>query len=523
MRTAILGAGFALLVGLLSAGCTESHADGPPAVDSETHFLTLCDKRCEDGLTCVCGVCTRECAAASDCEELSAGASCRAPHVGDKRACGRALPATVCEAECSDDDDCAALSADHRCDHGVCRAGLLASGACPARAAPACDDGEHLSTESDEDGCANPICVPDDVCTLPFETNPGCNGAMPAYTFVAQRGRCELVSLDLCDATANNFTSAQGCWDTCEQDNAGASCLEVWEPVGPGDTFLGLDVGQALARIEGAHRAAMLLPDGSRIPLQLTLSAAIAYRVRTADNPNYALGNVPPPCRDSLQVEAAATFETGDGSFSESWPRLRFELAADGRARASVHVKRPASPANDSENAPLRGSYVPELEPDTCDLFMSIAISIGPETFSGEIGFLIANAACEDVVGTTGVGQGGPPGPTWLAIDSAGTACEQSPCCELLAIDDCDLADQCRLLEGRSVNDGGAENLCLEPRPAGCVARDQGCSGAETVARDPAGQCWLFNEGCYPASFMELVGNDPDCNVEIDSRVPACP
>jgi hypothetical protein len=178
-------------------------------------------------------------------------------------------------------------------------------------------------------------------------------------------------------------------------------------------------------------------------------------------------------------------------------------------------------PSNDSENATLRGSYVPEIEPDTCDLFMSISISIGVAAFSGEIGFLIANDACEDVSNTTGVGQGGPPGPTWLAITDGVGPCESSACCELLAVDECRLDETCRLLEGRRLNDDDLENVCLEPRPAGCMARDMSCTEAETRARDPQGACWWFSTGCQPPTFTEIDPSDPLCSSIEDA--PLCP
>jgi hypothetical protein len=518
MRTAIVTWGL-----FLAAGCGASHVGQPAVRDSETHFLSLCASSCEDGLTCVCGVCTRACEEASDCSELANDASCSAPTANDKRACGRVLPATVCEAECSDHGECAAVSPDHRCDQGVCRAGPLATDACPARPAPACDDEEHLTTERDEDGCANPICAANDICTLPLESDGFCDAAFAVYTFVAERGRCELRTYGGCGATENNFETEQACWESCEADNWGASCLEVWEPI----DFFGSEpdalAEATIERLEGAHRAEMVFPDGSRSPLELTLSGARAYRVRTADNPNYAPADVPPPCLDTVQIEADATFETDDGRFRETWSRLRFEVTEDGRARATSHVKRPGVPSNDLENATLRGSYVPEIEPGTCDLFMSIAISVSAAVFSGEISFLIANDACEDVGDLTGVGQGGPPGPTWLAITEAVSSCETEGCCELLAIDECALVDGCELLEGRRLNDDDAENLCLEPRPAGCMARDMACEDAETQARDPQGACWWFSTGCRPASFTALDDSDPTCNSSLDDEVPLCP
>jgi hypothetical protein len=515
----------ALALSFLLSACGATHIGEPPAVDSETHFLTLCASACDEGLTCVCGVCTRECEKASECGELAQDASCSAPRAGDKRACGRILPVAVCEAECRDDGDCATVGPDHRCDQGVCRAGPAASGACPARSAPDCDEGEHLRAETDDDGCAKPVCAPDDICTLPLETPPMCLAGRSTYTFVAERGRCELGEHDGCTTSENKFATEQDCWASCEQDNAGLACLEVWEPVyGSADTGLHVNAAHAIARLEGTHRADMeLSPGGDVTPLVLTITNAVAYRVRTADNPNYALADVPPPCEDSVQLEATATFETEDGSFREHWPRLRFTVTPSGVATAAIHVKRPGVPSNDSENATFRGSYVPPLEPGTCDLYMAISILLARDTFSGEISFLIANAACEDVVGTTGVGQGSPIGPTWLSTDQFSTTCVDSVCCELLSVRECSVDEQCQLIEGRLLNESDPDNLCFDSGPAGCMARDMSCREEGTQARDPQGACWFFNTGCQPIDFVELgEEGDPTCNGTTRSSVPAC-
>jgi len=103
----------------------------------ETHFLTRCESNantCGDRLTCVCGVCTLPCAERSGCLTLPA-AQCVPGCIADD------APG-VCEVSCVGDADCTVISPAHRCEQGVCRAGVLASGgAGGADGAPDVEDG----------------------------------------------------------------------------------------------------------------------------------------------------------------------------------------------------------------------------------------------------------------------------------------------------------------------------------------------------------------------------------------------
>ena len=91
----------------------------------ETHFLTRCEegsKSCGDRLTCVCGVCTLPCTERATCEALPAAQCVPGCPIVDSMAPG------VCEVSCVSSADCAVVSPSHRCEQGVCRAGVLASG-----------------------------------------------------------------------------------------------------------------------------------------------------------------------------------------------------------------------------------------------------------------------------------------------------------------------------------------------------------------------------------------------------------
>ena len=104
------------------AGC-RGESQGP-TTGSETHFLSWCsrDGSCEDGLACVCGVCTDGCSEASECAAYGESAECQT--VAEKPAdhvCSDAPVAAACEAACDGDAECAAFSEDLRCDRGFCR------------------------------------------------------------------------------------------------------------------------------------------------------------------------------------------------------------------------------------------------------------------------------------------------------------------------------------------------------------------------------------------------------------------
>ncbi|WP_437284301.1 alpha/beta hydrolase family esterase [Sorangium sp. So ce406] len=116
---------------LLSSACRGL----TPQTGSETNFLTSCDAGCEEGLACLCGVCTRACSAADECTALASGAACVA--VAERpaeAACAAAESAAFCDLSCSGDADCEPLGAPFRCQGGFCRApgeGETAT-ACPA-------------------------------------------------------------------------------------------------------------------------------------------------------------------------------------------------------------------------------------------------------------------------------------------------------------------------------------------------------------------------------------------------------
>lgn len=101
-----------LLCALFGAAC--GLVSGPN-VESETHFLRLCNDDCGSGLECVCGVCTQRCDDVGACAELAEGAQCLVS-VG---MCADAR--TICDVECSRAEDCEDLGIQAWCENGRCR------------------------------------------------------------------------------------------------------------------------------------------------------------------------------------------------------------------------------------------------------------------------------------------------------------------------------------------------------------------------------------------------------------------
>jgi hypothetical protein len=106
----------AALLGALTAasGCGKAVDE----TDSESHFLAFCTDECADGLSCVCGVCTRPCAGDGFCDSLAFGARCAALAVSSCASGGT----LACDVECSTDADCGGIGATHECLSGRCRA-----------------------------------------------------------------------------------------------------------------------------------------------------------------------------------------------------------------------------------------------------------------------------------------------------------------------------------------------------------------------------------------------------------------
>lgn len=107
---------------LWSCAKTTDHPSG-----TNTNWMKACgeDSQCDDGSSCLCGVCTHECTETSECGDVHEAASCsplRAMACGTEHA-----GASACLATCRIDDDCTALEGG-RCVDGICVPAPHASG-----------------------------------------------------------------------------------------------------------------------------------------------------------------------------------------------------------------------------------------------------------------------------------------------------------------------------------------------------------------------------------------------------------
>lgn len=195
--------GWAVLFGVcVWSGCGKD-SDAGDGSSSETHFLLHCsDRACGEGLSCICGVCTRACSSDTACDELGDGASCMDP------AQASCAAAQSCDVECEAAADCAQLSGDHKCEDGRCRAidrsyvdmtppggppdggGAFSYGPCGPGSL--CGGGEQLALESSAGSC---------LCTVRCETSADCPRAVTGTSAATcvfddaladRAGECEL-------------------------------------------------------------------------------------------------------------------------------------------------------------------------------------------------------------------------------------------------------------------------------------------------------------------------------------------
>ena len=135
---------FQLIVAALCAAVNPSckSSDPEPQTSSETHFLERCDSDCGQGLTCLCGVCTRACTGKSECSEFAATAQCvPVPEDPDSGTDGSCQRGATCDMACVTSADCQVLASGYQCETGYCRKGNVI---CPAVALPAGDEAREI-------------------------------------------------------------------------------------------------------------------------------------------------------------------------------------------------------------------------------------------------------------------------------------------------------------------------------------------------------------------------------------------
>lgn len=117
----LLSSALLLAFFLVASGCYSSKTNN---TGGDSHFLRSCGAECGEGLSCVCGVCTRMCETDTACSNLPGNPSCVSPdELGASRRCGSNDPVgkSVCDVGCDDDGDCDALNAASYCIAGFCR------------------------------------------------------------------------------------------------------------------------------------------------------------------------------------------------------------------------------------------------------------------------------------------------------------------------------------------------------------------------------------------------------------------
>lgn len=102
-----------------AAGC---FVHQEPKTDSESHFLFSCSQDCDDGLECICGVCTRFCEERDECVALQKEASCvDGADYPTSLWCSDLKNRAICDVECASDTDCKVIGTSASCINGFCR------------------------------------------------------------------------------------------------------------------------------------------------------------------------------------------------------------------------------------------------------------------------------------------------------------------------------------------------------------------------------------------------------------------
>lgn len=103
-----------VLSALLAIACGGQLAG--PIVGGESHFLRYCSSSCDEGLSCISGVCSQSCliGVEDSCSSLAAGARCTNTSVEPGEV-------AICDMGCTRNVDCLHLGSDYACEGGYCR------------------------------------------------------------------------------------------------------------------------------------------------------------------------------------------------------------------------------------------------------------------------------------------------------------------------------------------------------------------------------------------------------------------
>jgi len=116
-----------------------------PQTGSETNFLDHCDSTCSEGLTCLCGVCTKACTGDNECTPLGASVQCvSVVSQPDSGTTGSCQQGATCDMVCIRASDCTDLGAGYQCETGFCRKGAVV---CPANALAPGDETREIQVD----------------------------------------------------------------------------------------------------------------------------------------------------------------------------------------------------------------------------------------------------------------------------------------------------------------------------------------------------------------------------------------
>lgn len=218
---------------LALCACSDSRA---PEAGSQTHFLIPCTDTCPDALTCVCGVCTSDCSAASECSALSQDAVCATPAGAD---C--ALQSMVCDVTCKRDGDCEDLGSTYTCSEGRCRGPDAQQSPGPEGDGDMQPGGDGDSERPVGDGDAKPekdagepSAELDPACLVPSPGSGPCDPAWPRYYFDADTKTCKQDVV--CDPETSRFLTELDCQNACLEDAPKGCSVAATSPDLPGLT-----------------------------------------------------------------------------------------------------------------------------------------------------------------------------------------------------------------------------------------------------------------------------------------------
>jgi hypothetical protein len=111
-----------VVLGCWLLGCYSTN-DETHELGGETHFLRSCTQSdCGNGLSCLCGVCTRSCVEQTSCDDLGHFAMCMdtSDLISDTQ-CNPLSTARVCASRCRVDSDCTSFDSSLQCMAGSCQ------------------------------------------------------------------------------------------------------------------------------------------------------------------------------------------------------------------------------------------------------------------------------------------------------------------------------------------------------------------------------------------------------------------